>query len=490
MHHPTLLAAGIVALASMPGAMAGMYPKNSAVLQVDGKSYDRLIAQSNYTSIVEFYAPWCGHCKNLKPAYEKAAKNLEGLAKVAAVDCDEDANKALCGQFGIQGFPTLKIIRPGKKSGKPAVEDYNGPRTATGIVDVVVDKINNHVKKVTDKDLDTFVASDTDKPKAILFTEKGTTTPLLRSIAIDFLDVITVAQVRNTQQAVVEKYGVEKFPTLLLLPADGGEPVVYDGAMKKPAILEFLSQAGTPNPDPPVKAGKKAKSPPKAESKPKVAEEKPAPEAAAEDVIEEPVATPAAPAAAPIPSVETAELQKECLSPKSHTCILALVPSTANDKSEKVLGSLAELAHKYTQGGRHLFPFFAVSDENPSAASLTKSLSLKADVELVAVNARRGWWRHYEGEGDATSVEAWIDAIRMGDSAKNKLPAELIVEPQAVKEEVPPVKEEAVEEESSSFAGTVADAPEPGTETPDEEAPTEVPVEEDTAETPANHDEL
>ncbi|CRK20159.1 putative protein disulfide-isomerase like [Verticillium longisporum] len=489
MHHPTLLAAGIAALASMPGAMAGMYPKSSAVLQVDGKSYDRLIAQSNYTSIVEFYAPWCGHCKNLQPAYEKAAKSLEGLAKVAAVDCDDDANKPLCGQFGIQGFPTLKIIRPGKKSGKPAVEDYNGPRTATGIVDVVVDKINNHVTKVTDKDLDTFVASGTDKPRAILFTEKGTTSPLLRSIAIDFLDVITIAQARNNQKAVVEKYGIEKFPTLILLPVGASEPIVYDGAMKKPAILEFLSQAGTPNPDPPVKAGKKAKSTLKAEPKAKAAEEKPAPEAAAEDVIEEPVATPAAPAAASIPSVETAELQKECLAPKSHTCILALVPTTANDKSEKVLGSLAELAHKYTQGGRHLFPFYAVSGESPSAATLTKSLSLKTDVELVAVNARRGWWRHYKGEGDATSVEAWIDAIRMGDGAKNKLPAELIVEPQAAKEDVPPVKEKAAEE-SSSFAGTVADAPEPGTETPSEEAPTEAPVEADAAETPADHDEL
>ncbi|KAM0329490.1 hypothetical protein ACHAQA_004799 [Verticillium albo-atrum] len=488
MHHPTLLAAGIAALASMPTAMAGLYPKNSPVVQVDGKSYDRLIAQSNYTSIVEFYAPWCGHCKNLQPAYEKAAKSLDGLAKVAAVDCDDDANKPLCSQFGIQGFPTLKIVRPGKKSGKPAVEDYNGPRTATGIVDALVDKINNHVKKVTDKDLDTFVASDTDKPKAILFTEKGTTTPLLRSIAIDFLDVITVAQVRNNQKAVVEKYGIEKFPTLLLLPADGGEPVVYDGALKKAAMVEFLSQAGTPNPDPPAKAGKKAKPSSKASSKtePKPAEEKPAPEAAAE----EPVATPPAPpVAAPIPSVGIAELQKECLGPKSHTCVLALVPATANDKSEKVLTSLAELTQKYIHGGRHLFPFFAVSDENPAAASLTKSLELKADVEIVAVNARRGWWRHYEGEGDITSVEAWIDAIRMGDGAKNKLPAELIVEPQAVKEEVPPVKEEAVEEDSS-FAGTVADAPEPGTETPSEEVPTEVPVEEDAAETPASHDEL
>ncbi|CRK26570.1 hypothetical protein BN1708_018243, partial [Verticillium longisporum] len=63
-------------------------------------------------------------------------------------------------------------------------------------------------------------------PRAILFTEKGTTSPLLRSIAIDFLDVITIAQARNNQKAVVEKYGIEKFPTLILLPVGASEPMV------------------------------------------------------------------------------------------------------------------------------------------------------------------------------------------------------------------------------------------------------------------------
>lgn len=39
-------------------AAAGLYPKGSAVLNLDGRSYEKLVAKSNYTSIVEFYAPW------------------------------------------------------------------------------------------------------------------------------------------------------------------------------------------------------------------------------------------------------------------------------------------------------------------------------------------------------------------------------------------------------------------------------------------------
>jgi hypothetical protein len=53
MHQQTLVATGIALLATLPAAQAGMYTKNSPVLQVDGKTYDRLIAQSNHTSVGE-----------------------------------------------------------------------------------------------------------------------------------------------------------------------------------------------------------------------------------------------------------------------------------------------------------------------------------------------------------------------------------------------------------------------------------------------------
>ena len=153
----------------------------------------------------------------------------------------------------MQGFPTLKIVKPGKTAGKPIVEDYNGPRTAKGIVDAVVDKIPNHVKKVDDKTLEGWLAESSETAKAILFTDKGKTSALLKSIAIDFKGSINVAQIKNTdkEKASLELFGITKFPTLLLLP--GGkeaEGIVYDGEMKKESMVAFLSQAAAPNPDP------------------------------------------------------------------------------------------------------------------------------------------------------------------------------------------------------------------------------------------------
>ncbi|PTB79017.1 ER-resident thioredoxin protein [Trichoderma longibrachiatum ATCC 18648] len=453
MHQQTLLATLAASLAALPFAQAGFYSKNSPVLQVDAKSYDRLITKSNHTSIVEFYAPWCGHCQNLKPAYEKAARSLDGLAKVAAVDCDADANKPLCGALGVKGFPTLKIVRPGKKpGGRPVVEDYQGQRTAGAIVDAVAAKINNHVVKLTDKDVDAFLDQDAEKPKAILFTEKGTTSALLRSLAIDFLDAVTIGQVRNKEKATVEKFGISSFPSFVLIPGGGKEPIVYGGELNKKDMVEFLRQVAEPNPDPALpssaKPGKKASSKDSKAGKeaPKAADEEPSSATSSE------TSTAAAPESTliDIPALTSkAELEEHCLQPKSQTCVLAFVPASASEMRNKILSAVSQLHTKYVHGKRH-FPFFSVDSDVEGSAALKEALGLSGKIELVALNARRGWWRRYEdGEFSVHSVESWIDAVRMGEGEKKKLPEGVVVDKAEPTEEAKGETEAPAAEESA-----------------------------------------
>jgi len=71
--------------------------------------------------LVEFFAPWCGHCKRLAPIWEELATKSKGNFNVAKVDCTVE--KDLCSQTGIRGYPTLKFYADGK------VSDYSGART-------------------------------------------------------------------------------------------------------------------------------------------------------------------------------------------------------------------------------------------------------------------------------------------------------------------------------------------------------------------------
>ncbi|KAE8148017.1 hypothetical protein BDV25DRAFT_159140 [Aspergillus avenaceus] len=440
-------------LAALPANADGLYTKKSPVIQVTQKNYDQLIANSNHTSIVEFYAPWCGHCQNLKPAYEKAAKNLDGLAKVAAVNCDDDANKPLCGRMGVQGFPTLKIMTPSKKPGKPRVEDYRGDRSAKAIVGAVVDRIPNHVKKVTDKNLEEWLSQDEESPKAILFTEKGTTSALIRALAIDFLGSVKVAQIRNKETEAVEKFGVTDFPALVLLPGGEKEHVVYDGELKKQPIIEFLSQVAAPNPDPAPakpkdKSTKSSKSTTAGSRSSTVIDDqaenlKPteSPDPKVEDAPESKPAQVPIPAP-PIDTLPTVEaLEAACLQPKSGTCVLALLPEPSEPDADlpspakEAIVSLSEIAHKHAVRKSHLFPFYTVPAINSGAQTLRNGLGLAEGaqtVEIIALNGRRGWWRQYDpsdvADYSVTRVESWIDAIRLGEGSKAKLPDGIVVE--------------------------------------------------------------
>ncbi|TYI83408.1 hypothetical protein E1A91_D05G291000v1 [Gossypium mustelinum] len=108
----------------------------------ESKEFVLTLDQSNFTDtvskhdfiVVEFYAPWCGHCKNLSPEYEKAASMLskhDPPILLAKVDANEESNKDLANEYEVRGFPTLKILRNGGKN----VQEYKGPREADGIVE-------------------------------------------------------------------------------------------------------------------------------------------------------------------------------------------------------------------------------------------------------------------------------------------------------------------------------------------------------------------
>ncbi|XP_063704106.1 protein disulfide-isomerase A5 [Culicoides brevitarsis] len=109
----------------------GEYPGVEKVLLLSEKSFDDELQKYDQV-LVMFYAPWCGHCSKMKPAYVEAAVMLENEklfnSKIAAVDCT--VHKKLSERFEIRGFPTLKLFSKGQLKA-----EYDGKRTAEAIVE-------------------------------------------------------------------------------------------------------------------------------------------------------------------------------------------------------------------------------------------------------------------------------------------------------------------------------------------------------------------
>ncbi|ETW06795.1 protein disulfide-isomerase domain [Aphanomyces invadans] len=149
----------MLALCSAVAFSSAFYTSASAVKNLDPKSFEKEVIGGKGVWFVEFYAPWCGHCKNLAPEWKKAAKALDGIVNVAAVDCDQ--HKELAGKYGVQGFPTIKVFGDNKRS----PTDYQGQRTAQAIVDAAVKEASKLAKARMSGKASTGKPSPQEKPK-------------------------------------------------------------------------------------------------------------------------------------------------------------------------------------------------------------------------------------------------------------------------------------------------------------------------------------
>lgn len=234
-------------------AQAALFSKNSPVVQLSSSNFRKQVLDIEKPTLVAFTAPWCGHCQRLVPEYDRAARSLEGIIKFANIDCYAEANKATCGRYGVQGFPTIKLFPP---TAKRLPRDYRGERTAKALVEYAVDALPRSVKKVNAEDLQSFVSRNPSQPKVLLFSNKATSSPLYKSLALDFRTSMTFAFARGDQAPVqsaarvnlgVNIKGESDLPVLVLFPPrEASEDFVkgsfetYEGKLKYGLLKAWL----------------------------------------------------------------------------------------------------------------------------------------------------------------------------------------------------------------------------------------------------------
>ncbi|KAF8249561.1 disulfide isomerase [Wilcoxina mikolae CBS 423.85] len=233
----------------------------SNVINLTPKNFDEIVLKSGKPALVEFFAPWCGHCKKLAPIWEQLADSYasqKNKITIAAVNADD--HKSLGTRFGVQGFPTLKYF-----DGKSATPiDYDSKRDLDSLQAFIAKQANVRAKVQKDPPSNVVVLTDSNFD-AVVNGEKNvlvefyapwcghckSLAPVYETVARGFADEddVIIANIdadAANGKATAQKFGVTGYPTLKFFPKGSTEPIPYEGSRSEAGIINFLNdKAGT-----------------------------------------------------------------------------------------------------------------------------------------------------------------------------------------------------------------------------------------------------
>jgi len=210
--------------------------QEEGVYVLTNDNFDSWLADQEF-ALIEFYAPWCGHCKNLAPHYADAAQQLAAASspvKLAKVDATE--HPELGQKFEVSGYPTLFWFA---KDQGYAPTPYNGPREAAGIVQWTVQQAKKALDILeTDAQLKSAIEKNSPEAVIVLYGESDSYSALLA--LSKSVSTVHVFQITDSAQ-----FGGHNSGEFVIYPSHK-EPVVSAATAEEEVFRAVLENAYPP----------------------------------------------------------------------------------------------------------------------------------------------------------------------------------------------------------------------------------------------------
>ncbi|KAK9053805.1 hypothetical protein SSX86_024879 [Deinandra increscens subsp. villosa] len=223
----------------VPSISGHEFEVNGKVLELDESNFDAAISSFDFV-FVEFYAPWCGHCKRLSPQLDKAAPMLSGFKKpVVIAKINADKYSRIASKYEIEAFPTLKIFMHGVPT------NYYGPRKS--------DLLVRYLRKFVAPDV-TVLESDSGITEFV--EAAGTYFPIFIGVGLDESAILNLAiqykknawfsMAKDFSEKTMALYDLDKVPALVALHPNFNEQNIFYGPFEDKFLEEFIQQCLLP----------------------------------------------------------------------------------------------------------------------------------------------------------------------------------------------------------------------------------------------------
>ncbi|NP_001166479.1 sulfhydryl oxidase 1 precursor [Cavia porcellus] len=246
--------------------LAALYSASDPLTLLQADTVRSTVLNSPSAWAVEFFASWCGHCIAFAPTWKALAKDIKDwrpALNLAALNCADETNNAVCRDFNIAGFPSVRFFKAFSKNSTGTTLPVAGANVQM-LRERLIDALESHhdtwpsacppLEPVKPKEIDTFFARNNQEYLVLIFEQENSY--LGREVTLDLSQHhdLVVRRVLSTEANVVRKFGVADFPSCYLLFRNGSVsrvPVLVESRRFYTAYLQRLSEVtreGTPTP--------------------------------------------------------------------------------------------------------------------------------------------------------------------------------------------------------------------------------------------------